>query len=148
MKIKNIFISILCILPLISMAQPDQRKQLEADRVGVYSRVLNLTPDEARLFWPIFNEFQSQMESIQRESKDIRRNAIKNYNKMSDAELDKTIEATFNQEQKQLDLKRKYTKEFKKALPVKKVILLQKAEREFKKELIHKLKERKDSNDE
>ena len=60
---------------------------------------------------------------------------------MTDADIDKTIDNFLAIEQRELDLKKRYISEFKKVLPVRKVLLLQKAEREFKKALLLKFKE-------
>jgi hypothetical protein len=49
--------------------------------------------------------------------------------------LNNTLEA----EEKELELKKYYTKEFRKVLPATKVAKLQQAERGFKKELIKKI---------
>ena len=78
MRIKTILAVLLFILPVAVFAQGMQRgggrmnrdmqgdgqdkKQVEADRVGVYTRILNLTPAEAQKFWPVFNAYQDELE--------------------------------------------------------------------------------------
>jgi AAA15 family ATPase/GTPase len=58
----------------------------------------------------------------------------------SEAELDKIIESFLGFEQKLLDLRKKYTAEIRKLIPAKKVILMNKAEHDFKKELLKDFK--------
>jgi hypothetical protein len=58
---------------------------------------------------------------------------------MSDADCEKLINNTIEYKQKEVDLIKKYTVEFKKVLPVKKVAMIFKAEMEFKRHLLKKL---------
>ena len=62
---------------------------------------------------------------------------------MSDKEVETNIDKMLGLEDQELQLKKKYITEFKKAIPVKKIILLPKAETEFKKALLNILKEKK-----
>ena len=62
-------------------------------------------------------------------------------NTMSDEELTKIANSELDFEQKMLDLKKKYYGEFLKVIPIKKVVLLEKSEHEFRKELLKKLKD-------
>jgi Spy/CpxP family protein refolding chaperone len=127
-----------------NMGDGPDRKQIEADRVGVYTRILNLTTAEAQRFWPIFNEYQDELNKNRDMMRDKRKAIATNFDKMSDAEVEKAIDEFTAIAQRELDIRKKYIVEFKKVLPVKKVILLQKAEMEFKRELLHRFKERRE----
>ena len=139
----------LCLLllaaPCKMLAQNEEEgpagSQVEGLRVGVYTRVLNLTSDEATKFWPVFNEMQAQIQKVRDEEKELRKNLIKNYQTASDAEVQKTIDRMFDLEQSVLDIKRKYYKEFAKVIPVKKVALIPKADREFQQEVLKRMRQ-------
>ena len=157
MRIKTILAVLLFILPVAVFAQGMQRgggrmnrdmqgdgqdkKQVEADRVGVYTRILNLTPAEAQKFWPVFNAYQDELEKNRAIIRQKREDVIKNYDKMTDAAFEGTIDEFTTLAQNELDIRKKYIVEFKKVLPVRKVILLQKAEMEFKRELLHSFRD-------
>ena len=118
------------------IAQTGEAPDLDTKRVGVYTRVLGLTTDEAKRFWPVFNQYQTEVDKITDEEKSLRRSAVRKFNSLTDADVEKLIDEMLNLKQKHLDLLRKYTGEFKRVIPVKKVVLMQKAEREFKKQLL------------
>jgi ABC-type uncharacterized transport system substrate-binding protein len=66
---------------------------------------------------------------------------------MSDADAEKTLQEMVNFRVSEADLIKKYAAEFKKVLPVKKVVLLYKAENDFKRELLKKLRENRRGED-
>ena len=42
-------------------AQPEKKKEdIKAMKIGFITNELNLTPDEAQKFWPVYNEFQKK----------------------------------------------------------------------------------------
>lgn len=51
-------------------AQEDRKEQIERLRVAFISEELNLSTEEAQVFWPVFNTFQDQRRQL---DKDIRR---------------------------------------------------------------------------
>ncbi len=162
MKLKRILPVLIFMLPVMAIAQgprgggrrmdrghddEQNSKQIEADRVGVYTRILNLNAAEAQKFWPVFNAYQEELEKNRAVIHDKRQEVIKNYDKMTDPAVEGTIDEFITLAQNELNIRKKYIVEFKKVIPVKKVLLLQKAEMEFKRELLHRFKERHGRDD-
>ena len=137
-----LIIGLIAILAPVLKAQPNEevRKQVEQLRKNVYARVLILSDEEAKAFWPVFDQMQNELESIQQEERKIRRSIHDNYSSLTDADIEKATLRLFELEEKAVATKRKYFYEFKKVLPMKKIALIPKAEREFKKELLQKYK--------
>jgi len=119
------------------------QEDLETQRVNLYTSVLNLTPDEAKKFWPIYNQFSDARELLQKERRKLTRSYVQGSINMTDAEIDKALQDLFAIEQKMLDNRKKYYMDAKKALPMRKIILLQKAENEFKRSLIQNFRAKK-----
>ena len=149
-KLVLIIVLMVIALPAIVSAQrgqgggrqgPGPREEVEKIRKNVYTRVLILSDEEAQKFWPVFDKMQQEMEGIRKEMNREKKSIRDNYATLTDAELDKKMENIFALEQRALDVKKKYYPEFKKVLPMKKVALLQRADREFKKELIGKIRQ-------
>ncbi|MBL4587696.1 MAG: hypothetical protein JKX84_11670, partial [Flavobacteriales bacterium] len=69
-----------------------KREKLQALKVGYLTDKLNLTPEEAQTFWPLYNEMETKMRSIRKEKHQNRRNTKENYTQMSDKELIGSIE--------------------------------------------------------
>lgn len=128
----------------IAFAQPpkpvksqEQKEKIESLKVGFLTEKLNLTPEEAQKFWPVYNKYKEEMKALRQDRKEMKSSAPKDVESMNEQELSAFIEQKFLFEQKTLDLKKKYLAEFKKVLPLKKVALLYKAEDEFKMHLLN-----------
>lgn len=120
------------------LAQRTIEERIEARRIAYISTRLNLTPEESQLFWPIYNEYRQKREGINekyRNSEDVL--------SLSDSEVEAAILQSLDKEQALLDLKKQYFLEMKKVIPVRKVAMLQHAERAFKEELLRELQERR-----
>jgi hypothetical protein len=145
---KNIYVLMVIMLGFMgqAFAQPGPgrgpkgnkppKSEVEKIRKNVFTRVLILSDEEAKNFWPVFEKMQGEIETVRREMKKQGKYMMDNYGTLSDEEMDKGMQKMLDYEQQLVDIRKKYYPEFKKVLPIKKVILLQKAEREFKKELL------------
>ena len=123
----------------LAQAQVDPEKRearLAAFRAEVFTRVLNLTPDEAQGFWPVYNEFADKREQAQQELR-----PSKQLDQMSDAEVEEQIKRHFEMKQRDVELEREAYQKLRKVLPLRKIAKLPMAEREFRESLIKKLQE-------
>lgn len=115
-------------------------EKIKSLRIATYTDVLKLSPQEAKLFWPVFEEYQTKTNDLKRSEKKELNQAAKNFNLLTDTEASSLLDKMMDYEQKQVDLKKQYIEEFKKIMPVKKVLLMKKAELQFKKALLEKIK--------
>lgn len=119
-----------------AQAQDGMADRIRALRAEVYTRVLNLSPDEAEKFWPIFNEYTDNKENLQKQLKpegDI--------DGMSDGEVEDYVKKYFEVRQKEFDLEKDLVQKLRKVLPLRKIAKLPKAEREFRESLLKRLQE-------
>ncbi|MEZ5014448.1 MAG: hypothetical protein R2794_09165 [Chitinophagales bacterium] len=114
--------------------------KIEALRVAFLTRYLDLSTEEAQKFWPVFNKMQDEVQAVMEKERNLQNG--KQIDDMSDDELNKLLTAHFDNEQKLLDIKRKYADEFRKVLPLKKVAKLADAENAFRRELMMHAKDR------
>ncbi len=141
---KSILVLMLLTSTVVLKAQPgggDKKEKVEAIKVGYITKQLNLTPDEAKVFWPVYNQYDAEMEVIRKGRLTELMNAKINFDEMSDADVAKTIDNEFNYQQQELNIKKKYNEELKKVLPVKKVAKFWVAEQKFKLYLLEQLKQ-------
>ncbi len=123
----------------LAQAQGDPEKRearLAAFRAEVFTRVLDLSPEEAQGFWPVYNDYSDKREQAQQELK-----PGKQLDQMSDAEVEEQIKHHFEMKQRDLDLEREFYQKVRKVLPLRKVAKLPMAEREFRESLVKKLQE-------
>lgn len=122
-------------LSVMAQIPPNRKQQIEAIKIAFITEKLDLTTDEAQHFWPVYNNYQRDLQEI------FKLRHQSKLNKVNDPENELNAELDF--EERILDLKKKYKREFTKVLPVQKVLLLYKAEREFREQLIKQLRERR-----
>jgi len=103
-------------------SQSDKGEKIEALRIAFISQQLNLTPQEAQKFWPVYNQFNGDMKTLRQNFK-------------MDANGQLNAEQQLDMEQKKLDLKKKYKGQFEGALGKEKVNQLYNLERQFHEKL-------------
>jgi hypothetical protein len=120
-----------------AQVDPERREaRLAAFRAEVFTRVLNLTPEEAQGFWPVYNEFADKREQAQQDMR-----SGKQLDQMNDAEVEDQIKRHFDLKQRDIDLEREAYQKLRKVLPIRKIAKLPMAEREFRESLVKKLQE-------
>ncbi len=92
--------------------QAQNGNRLEALKIAYITNKLNLSPEEAQKFWPIYNQYSLEL-------KVARLKAINN--KSSEIELDENL----------LNIRKKYSSLFSQVLPPAKVDTFFKSEKEF-----------------
>ena len=140
-----IIVALIMFIGIYAFGQPGNRKahnkaskKIEAQKIAYITNTLDLTPEEAAKFWPLYNEYSKKM----RELRPLAKPKIK---KLSQEEADKLIDDYFANEQKKFILKKNYYEKFRAVLPPVKVVKLLFAERKFKLKLLKRLKERRRS---
>jgi len=117
----------------------DKKEKIESFKVAFITQKLNLTAKEAQLFWPVYNEYLDKIEALKNARKKELRSANINIDTYSDKDLELMLDNEFLSKEKEVELGKEYFNKFKSVIPVKKVILLYKAEDEFKRELLRQI---------
>lgn len=133
---------------MISIAQPgakmEQKKEkVEAMKIGFITQQMNLTPEEAQKFWPVYNQMNNEIENLRKERQLSRENVKDNFETMTDPEFEKLINDEIASRQKEFDIQKKYVAQFKSVVPIKKVAQFYRAEEQFKRKLLEKIQEKK-----
>ncbi len=122
-----------------------RKDKIEAMKIGFLTQRLNLTPEEAQKFWPVYNRFNDEMERVRKGNRAKLMEEAGEMDNMSDVEAEKALNEMIANKAAELEIIKKYTAEFKKVLPAQKVVKLFVAEQAFKRELLKKLKEQRDN---
>lgn len=116
-------------------------ERIKAMRVAFITERLNLTPEEAQQFWPIYNQFESTKKGLRKSHKEKMRSANR-IEELSDAEVESLIAANFEYEEKQLALTKQLVEDLRNVIPAKKIAKLIKAEKAFKEKIVDLLGKR------
>ncbi len=143
---KKYIVIITCLLTPIfaSYAQgPENRKEkIEALKVAYITKKLNLSPEEAQKFWPVYNKYQAEIEKLRKDFKGEMSEELINLDQLTTAEADKALNDMIAFKTNEVDITKKYTSEFKKVLSSQKVVKFFVAEQSFKRELLKMLREK------
>jgi hypothetical protein len=119
---------------------PQQKKErIKTYKIAFITEKLNLTPEEAEKFWPVYNANMKEMGELQKTRFENIPNAPKDLEDLTKEEAEAAIDEILENEQKILDLKIEFKNKLKPILPAKKILRLFDAEREFRMELMKRL---------
>lgn len=128
----------ICCFILLSTAVFAQNKQdkrfqrIEAAKIGYITEQLQLSPEEAARFFPIYNQYRAEMRSLYRGKRSNRPNNFQR-NNLNEIEFDSKIVAC----------KKKYREAFKKVISPAKASQFFVVEREFREKLFKELQQRR-----
>jgi Spy/CpxP family protein refolding chaperone len=124
-----------------------QKENIESMKIDFLTNKIDLTPEEAQKFWPVYNQYQEKLHELRKIRKQNDRESKKKFEELSDKELEQIIDTDLATKQKELDLQKEYNTKFKAVLPVRKVSKLYAAEEQFKVVLLDKLKDKPRRNE-
>lgn len=144
MKMKTLIIALLC--PIFMLAQPPiserKMKQIESQKIAFITNELDLSPEEAQGFWPVYNQYTK----ARRQYRESRHDNIKNIDieTISEEDAKSSVESHLKSEEASLEIETKYLNKFIKIIGYKRIISLLVAEEKFKKELLLRIRKRKE----
>lgn len=144
---KNLIITMLLLaFAHIGTAQPGQRgekkqEKLEAFKIAFFTERLQLTPEESKVFWPLFDQFENERDAL-KDKFDLDNQKLE---LMSDKDVEAAILQHMDMEEQLVKLRRDYTRRFMEVLPVRKVAMLQRIDNDFKRALLEELKKRREA---
>ena len=124
----------------------NKREKIKAQKVAFITSKLQLTPEEAQQFWPVYNEFDNKRETLNKEKNKEVRNYVLKKDNISDSESEKVADDIIQYGIKLADLMQEYHLKFKKILPANKVVGLYVAEVQFKQYLIKQIRNKRVPN--
>lgn len=137
---KNLLtIFLLFSLPFFAVAQRSERSaEIEAYKETYLKEKLELTPTEAKVFWPIYTAWQAEKSALRKERREkmISFRKITEIESLSDTQVQSLITNELNFKQRDLNIERKYYNKLKVSLPIKTVGKYYRAQETFKRELL------------
>jgi hypothetical protein len=128
MSLKTILVSftaaslVVCTFGLSGSASAQSsQKQLDiaaarAQRKATVGANMNLTPDEASRFWPVYDAYEKRMDSVEdRHVKELKDFAAR-YDKFTDADAKKKLDEVMAIQQARLDVQKQFVPQFQAAV--------------------------------
>ena len=127
-----------------SFAQPgpnqkkDRRERIQAQKIAFISTELDLTPEEAQKFWPMYNLYEADIDEIRKTRRSYMKELRKNRG-LSPERSYELFQLIFESEKAESDIRLDYLKRFADLLGKQKAAGVFIAEEKFKRELLDKL---------
>ncbi|MBK7478150.1 MAG: hypothetical protein IPN74_04730 [Haliscomenobacter sp.] len=119
-------------------AQGNMESRIRSMRVAFITERMKLSPDEAEKFWPIHNQYESETRKIREKYR-----AERDFQTMSDQEVERFLTDHLDMEDELLKLKRDYYARMRKVVPARKLAMYVRADLDFNRKLIQSLQNRK-----
>jgi len=142
---KNILTTLLFVsLTLTAFSQGKEKKErIKALKVAHISEKLDLTEKEAQQFWPIYNAYDENMETLKRKKiRNIRHEIKRNYDTLTDEKAEELLSRLAEAENSIHNERIKLATKLKTIISPKKTLLLKIAEEEFNRKLLEQIRRR------
>lgn len=141
MKKSAIIISLICFVFSINVKAQDEplkgKEKIKAAKVGLITNRLNLTEDQAKGFWVVYNDFDTKRWEIRKSIRQI--TAESRNTTSSEDKILSDLKEILNLKQKDVDLEKEYMSKFLKVINVRQVSELYKTEQLFNAMLFNRL---------
>lgn len=128
---------------LISIAQTKEEfNKIKSYKVAYFTEELSLSTDEAADFWPIYNKFEEAQIQMWKAMR-ARAEASQDPKLLSESEAKKQLANYISERTDEHERTMKLYKDLQKILPAKKVLLLPRAEDNFRRKLMRMHRERR-----
>lgn len=139
---RTIIIALLMLITVGAIAQDrgksdKMKEKVEAKKIAFITSELDLTPEEAQKFWPIYNQLQEDIDNLKTEVKKIRPSRD-----MTEAEATDYISQAMEFEERELQLRKQFINNVKEVISMKKIARLRYLEREFKRKMLDDIRKR------
>ena len=150
MKIKNIFTLLIVLISINALAQDGafirkKREQIKSLKVAFITNELNLTPDEATKFWPLYNAYEDKQRDIKKQKLNgyLQRMDDDSFDKLSDKDATAMLAQMESTEEELFQAKKKFVTSLKGVITTVKILKLKKTEENFNRKLLQQYRDKK-----
>jgi hypothetical protein len=134
------------ILPVIAHGQepsqqspdPKAMERIQRARIAYLSERLNLTPEQAEKFWPVYRELADKRAALRAQMKESQKKEG-----LSEQEQKQMVEQNLKVRQQELDLEKQYAQRLLNAITAQQLLDLPKAEMEFRRMVLDQIQQRR-----
>lgn len=153
MRIASLAVALIAsALPLLARAQDESAQaqsvrvdeqiilsQIMADKRAVYARTLQLTDEESRAFWPVYDEYEAKVKKIDDRFIELIDDYAAKYATMTDGDAREMLAAKMKIDRERLALQQTYTRKIARVLPAIKAMRYAQVESSIDNQLQHQV---------
>jgi hypothetical protein len=88
-------------------------KAARADRKAIVGENMNLTPDQAKAFWPVYNAYEAKMDKLDDQHFAEIKDYAAHYQTLTDDDATKKLDAVMQLRQERLDVQKEFIPKFR-----------------------------------
>ena len=141
----RIFSLFLLLTITVSFAQK-RKGRIHALKAAYITEKLELTPEEAEKFWPVYNAYEKKMHTIKIDRfKNVQQKIRESggIDSISDEDAGKYLKMIVENDLELIRAKEKLINDLKSVIPPQKILLLYQAERDFNKKLLEEYRKKR-----
>jgi len=140
---KTHFTIVALVFTMILGAQNPREEQIKSLRIAFLTKSLSLTPQEAQQFWPVYNEYSDRVDALHKEERRMLRSLRQQFETISEEEAQTVLNRHVTIQNNKTKAREDLITNLKGVIPAKKILILIKAEEDFKRSIFEKLKKRR-----
>ncbi|MDN6310874.1 MAG: hypothetical protein ACTHY4_07635 [Flavobacteriaceae bacterium] len=131
---KKILTLTICLLSIVSFAQ--KKDKIESLKIGFFTDKLDLSTDEAKTFWPVYNKHNTLFKDLKKNKWKSVHQRLSNIDSLTEKEAEHLLEDYMAYKAKRNELREDFVGELKTVITPKQIMMLKYAEYEFNKKLL------------
>lgn len=135
-----IFLMVSSMGSLVMGQSPEALQKIRSARIALITTRLDLTPEQAEKFWPLYNEYTEKREALRDEY--IKERASVKRESITEEQSSRLLDMGLEIKEKQLELDRIYSARLTKVISSTQLLELRHAEEEFKRMILERLERR------
>lgn len=139
----KIWVILVALLTTGAFAQRPAQERIKTLKVAFITERLGLTSKEAQQFWPVYNAYDESLQKIRRKERQRFGSQLPYLDDLSEDEASKLLSEFRTIQREKHGLEQEFITDLKNVLPSKKIVLLLKAEEDFKKRLLQQVRKRR-----
>lgn len=132
-------------LMLFGLRAQDERnkEQIKTLKIAFFTEQLSLSPDEAAVFWPIYNAHEREKEALRDQQRGEIRDRFPNLDEISEEEAGKALERYLELEEQEEELDKAFYERIALEFSAVRTLKLFQAERDFRRRLFQEYRKRR-----
>ncbi len=139
-------ISIMLLVFMSAFAQDRKAMdKIESARIALITERLELTPEQAEKFWPLYREYNVQRRELRQEFRETRRGVdMKN---LTDEQSKELVQQAMELKQQELNLEKQYAERMTNVISAQQMLRLRNAEKDFQQMLLRRIQQQRQQQD-
>ena len=115
---------------------PERLQEIKAQKSAYLTARLNLSPEEAQRFWPVYNKYDDETDALRRELRGMDRAMRDKEGGMTEAEAAGFLDKEIANRRREIDLMQQFQAESRRLIGAVRTVELGRAERDFHREVL------------